>query len=68
MVRELRPLEAARQTEDDSLKREVDSLAQQRQEQLDKIESIKKELTELGITEEQIERATKKGSAFCTVM
>ena len=47
---------------------QVEELERQRVAQLEEIERLKLELQDLGLSSDQIERATKKGSAFCSVM
>ena len=64
----LKAADEERQRDASSQNQQMEQLERQRQQQLDEIERLKAELQGMGLSSDQIERATKKGSAFCSVM
>ena len=68
LVRFLKPLDAELRHQGQLQSRQLDSLSAQRARQAAEIAHLKKQLEELGVSNEDVESARKKGSAFCSVM
>ena len=68
LVRFLKPLDAELRHQGQLQSRQLDSLSAQRARQAEEIAHLKKQLEELGVSNEDVESARKKGSAFCSVM
>lgn len=68
MVNFLKPLEDAREREGAAFQRQAMVMQEQQEERLNQIEKLKRELQDMGVSEEAIERATRKGSSICSVM
>ena len=65
---ELRPLDDAGRRAAAQQQQETARLEAERQEMQAKLQALRAELAGLGMSQEDIDRATKKGSTFCSVM
>ena len=68
MVQTLKQEDDERQREATEQQRRMEDLERQTKEREEKIAKLKAELQAMGLSPEQIDRATKKGSAFCSIM